>query len=52
MDLAFAGGLSEPERVAAEVKAVTGVLEHGLFLGLASGALVAGPEGVRALGRI
>ena len=52
VDLTFAGGLSEPERVAAEVKAVTGVLEHGLFLGLASGALVAGPEGVRALGRI
>ncbi len=50
VDLAFAGGIGEPERLAAELKAVTGVLEHGLFLGMAGAAIVAGPEGVRVLG--
>ena len=34
------------------MKAQTGVLEHGLFLGLARGAIVAGDSGVRVLGRL
>jgi ribose 5-phosphate isomerase A len=49
VDLTFDGGLSDPERTAALIKSITGVLEHGLFLGLASTCLVAGPEGVRVL---
>jgi ribose 5-phosphate isomerase A len=52
VDLTFAGGLVSPERTAADLKAVTGVLEHGLFLGLATGAIVAGPDGVEVLGTL
>ena len=52
IDLMFAGGLAHPERTAGEIKAVTGVLDHGLFLGLATGAIVAGPAGVRVLGSL
>jgi ribose 5-phosphate isomerase A len=52
VDLVFPQSLAEPERTAAELKAVTGVLDHGLFLGLASGAIVAGPAGVQVLGSL
>jgi ribose 5-phosphate isomerase A len=52
VDLTFPGGLEDPERTAAQIKAVTGVLEHGLFLGLATGAIVATEDGVRLLGSV
>ena len=52
VDLTFPAGLADPERTAAELKAVTGVLEHGLFLGLASGAIVAGRSGMQELGEL
>lgn len=40
----------EPERLAAGIDALPGVVEHGLFLGLVERALIAGPGGVRELG--
>jgi ribose 5-phosphate isomerase A len=43
------GAISDPAALAAALKQVTGVVEHGLFIGLASSALVAGPEEVRRL---
>jgi ribose 5-phosphate isomerase A len=49
LDLTFEGGLPDPERAAAEIKSISGVLEHGLFLGIASACLIAAPEGVRVL---
>jgi ribose 5-phosphate isomerase A len=52
LDLTFAGGIADPERTAAELKAVTGVLEHGLFLGLTSAAIVASPSGIEVLGTL
>ena len=52
MDLTFAGGLADPASMAAALKATTGVLEHGLFLGMARGAIVAGPTGVEVLGTL
>ncbi len=39
----------DPEELAAELAALPGVVEHGLFLGMADVALVAGPGGVRRL---
>ena len=45
------GAIHDPEALAAALAAVPGVVEHGLFIGLATGALVAGPDGVRELGR-
>lgn len=52
VDLTFPDGLVSPERTAAELKAVTGVLEHGLFLGLATGAIIAHPSRVEVRGSL
>jgi ribose 5-phosphate isomerase A len=52
VDLTFAGGLADPASTAAALKAVTGVLEHGLFLGLARGAIVGRAAGVEVLGTL
>ena len=52
VDLTFAGGIADPVGTAAALKAVTGVLEHGLFLGLARGAIVATEAGVEVRGRL
>jgi ribose 5-phosphate isomerase A len=50
--LAFPDGIPDAAGLAAELKAIPGVLEHGLFVGIATGALVAGPGGVRTLGSL
>jgi ribose 5-phosphate isomerase A len=39
-------GIAEPESTAAEIRSIVGVVEHGLFLGMATLALVAGEDGV------
>lgn len=41
--------IEDPEVLAAEIRGVVGVVEHGLFLGMASLALVAGEDGVKEL---
>jgi ribose 5-phosphate isomerase A len=38
--------IPDPVKTAAEIRAIVGVVEHGLFLGMASLALVAGDDGV------
>lgn len=43
------GRIADPALLAASLKAVTGVVEHGLFLDLADEALVGAPDGVRRL---
>ncbi len=40
------GSISEPESLAAELKSIVGVVEHGLFLGMATLALIGGEDGV------
>jgi ribose 5-phosphate isomerase A len=40
------GVIDEPEETAAEIRSIVGVVEHGLFLGMATLALVAGDSGV------
>ena len=40
------GEIADPERTAAEIRRIVGVVEHGLFLKMASLALVAGEDGV------
>ena len=47
-DVAF-GAIDDPEGVEAMLKSLTGVVEHGLFIGLASEALIATPSGVVTL---
>ena len=41
--------IPEPEETAAEIRGIVGVVEHGLFLGMASMVLVAGEDGVTEL---
>lgn len=43
------GAIEKPEETAAEIRGIVGVVEHGLFLGMASLVLVAGDHGVTAL---
>jgi ribose 5-phosphate isomerase A len=40
------GRIDDPQRTAAAIRAIIGVVEHGLFLGMATLALVAGENGV------
>jgi len=47
----FAGGIADPGELHAGIKARAGVVETGLFLGMASQAIVAGVDGVRVLER-
>jgi ribose 5-phosphate isomerase A len=43
--------IAAPSELAARLTAVPGVVEHGLFIGLARTAIVAGPRGVRVIER-
>ncbi len=43
------GAIPDPSALAAALKAVTGVMEHGLFLGLATEALIGTSAGVETL---
>jgi len=45
------GHIADPAAVAARLSAIPGVVEHGLFVGLAGAALLAGPSGVRTIER-
>jgi len=40
------GRIDDPQKTAAEIRTIIGVVEHGLFLGMATLALVAGENGV------
>ena len=42
-------GIAEPESTAAEIRSIVGVVEHGLFLGMATMSLVGGEDGVTEL---
>ena len=48
LDCAF-GAIPSPEALAAQLAAIPGVIEHGLFIGLATLVLLGGPEGVTRL---
>lgn len=49
---AHPGVIADPERLAAALSAIPGVVEHGLFLGLASAAILAGKDGLIVLGSL
>lgn len=50
LDASF-GRIPDPEALSAALLPIPGVVEHGLFIGLAELAMVAGPDGVRTLTR-
>jgi ribose 5-phosphate isomerase A len=45
------GQIADPASLAARLTSIPGVVEHGLFLGIAQAAVVAGPNGVRVIER-
>jgi ribose 5-phosphate isomerase A len=45
------GRIVDPPALAKSLEAVPGVMEHGLFIGLAQAAILAGPKGVRLIER-
>ena len=51
LDVSVEGGIADPEELGFELKKITGVVEHGLFIGLTDTVIVAGPEGPKAIGR-
>ena len=50
LDCTFASGRSA-SLLQADLDPIVGVVEHGLFIGIASQALVGGPTGVRIMDR-
>ncbi|MES1180207.1 MAG: ribose-5-phosphate isomerase A, partial [Hyphomicrobium sp.] len=50
LDCAF-GQIADPEALEDALKLIPGVVESGLFLGIADVAVIAGPEGVKVLDR-
>jgi ribose 5-phosphate isomerase A len=46
------GAIPDPERLADALAAIPGVVEHGLFIGLARGVISAGMQGVTVFGRL
>ena len=49
LDCAF-GAIPDPEALAAALHAIPGIVDHGLFIGLAGAAILAGPDGLEILG--
>jgi ribose 5-phosphate isomerase A len=48
---AHLGRIEDAARLATLLSAIPGVAEHGLFIGLASTAVLAGGEGIRVIER-
>lgn len=48
LDCAF-GSIAEPGLLAEALQIIPGVVEHGLFLGLADIAIIAGPQGIEVI---
>jgi ribose 5-phosphate isomerase A len=51
LDVSVEGGIADAEELGFELKKITGVVEHGLFVGLTDTVIVGGPEGPKAIGR-
>lgn len=51
LDASFDGGLDDPAITAAAIKNLPGVLDHGLFVGMATDVLVASSDGIEHLTR-
>ncbi|MFZ3326884.1 MAG: ribose-5-phosphate isomerase RpiA [Methylocella sp.] len=47
----FFGTIADPDRLADRLAAIPGVVEHGLFIGIAKAVISAGPAGIEILGQ-
>jgi ribose 5-phosphate isomerase A len=50
LDLRFPRPIADPEALGARLERTVGVVEHGLFLGMAAACVLAGGDGVRVMG--
>jgi ribose 5-phosphate isomerase A len=50
LDLCFPRPIAAPEALGARLERTVGVVEHGLFLGMANACVLAGGDGVRVMG--
>jgi ribose 5-phosphate isomerase A len=48
----FFGAIPRPENLADRLAAIPGVVEHGLFIGIAKAVISAGPAGIEILGQL
>jgi ribose 5-phosphate isomerase A len=48
---AMLGQIADPRSLAGRLSSIPGVVEHGLFIGMAQAAILAGPAGVRVVER-
>jgi ribose 5-phosphate isomerase A len=48
---AHLGRIADAPRLAASLSIIPGIVEHGLFIGLATTAMLAGPQGIRVIER-
>ncbi|TME97878.1 MAG: ribose-5-phosphate isomerase RpiA [Chloroflexi bacterium] len=51
LDLSFEDGIADAPALGSSLKAVTGVVEHGLFIAMTDECIVGGPNGPRVLSR-
>jgi len=52
LDVSVPDGISQPEGLDRELKLVTGVVEHGLFVGMTDTVIVSDEDGPRMIGRL
>jgi ribose 5-phosphate isomerase A len=52
LDLIVEGGIKNPSEFGVELKKMTGVVEHGLFVGMTDTVIVADSDGPRMIGRL
>lgn len=51
LDVTVPGGIKNPAELGVELKKMTGVVEHGLFVGMADTVIVANGDGPKPIGR-
>jgi ribose 5-phosphate isomerase A len=51
LDLAVEGGITDARTLAQAIRNTIGVVEHGLFIGMADTCIVGGPDGPEVVGR-
>lgn len=52
LDLMLEGGIGDGSGFGDQLKEITGVVEHGLFMGMTDTLIVGGPDGPRVVGRL
>ena len=52
LDVTVPDGIANPDELGRELKLVTGVVEHGLFVGMADTVIVSDEDGPRMIGRL